>query len=87
VVEAAPAVAPVGHYAVAGSSYGFCRGSEGADQLATDAAKWITAVRSTPDYSTGRLVEVATRPCPKFDALLDQLVPSLKKDSDNATTP
>jgi hypothetical protein len=71
-VEAAPDLAPVGQYAVAGSSYGFCRGGEGADRLATDAAKWLNAARSTPNYTTGRIAEVALRSCPKFDNLLDQ---------------
>jgi hypothetical protein len=94
-VEAAPDLAPVGQYAVAGSSYGFCRGGEGADRLATDAAKWISAARSTPNYTIGRIAEVAARPCPKFDNLLDQFCLStaaapavaaspLRKDDDNA---
>jgi hypothetical protein len=94
-VEAAPDLAPVGQYAVAGSSYGFCRGGEGADRLATDAAKWINAARSMPNYTTGRIAEVAARPCPKFDNLLDQFCLStaaapavaaspLRKDDDNA---
>lgn len=75
-VAAAPDLAPVGHYAIAGSLYGYCRGDEGADRLATDAAKWLNAARSTPDYMAGRLAEVAARPCPKLDALLDQFTPA-----------
>lgn len=77
-VADAPDLAPVGHYAIAGSLYGFCRGDVGADRLATDAAKWIRAAQATPDYQTGRLVEVAARPCPKLDALLDQFTPATK---------
>ena len=75
-VEAAPDLAPVGQYAVAGSSYGFCRGGEGADRLATDAAKWLNAARSTPNYMTGPIVEVASRPAPWFDELLAHVSPA-----------
>jgi hypothetical protein len=83
-VDAAPELAPVGQYAVAGISYGFCGGGEGADLLASAAAKWLVAAQSTPHYKAGPIAETASRPCPKFDRLLDQF--SIATTSTSAVT-
>ncbi len=69
-IKATPDAAPLGYYAIAGVAYGFCRGGADHDHGATDAAKWLVAAASTPDYMIGPIAEVAARPCPKFDSLL-----------------
>jgi len=72
----APKLAPLGHYARAGIAYGFCRGGEENDHGRSDADKWITAAQATPDFMVGPILEVVARPCPQFDALLNQFHPS-----------
>lgn len=60
-MTAPPPLAPLREYVSTVQAYGYG---------AVEPAKWLAAATMTPDYMTGPIAEVATRPAPWFDELL-----------------
>jgi len=60
----APRLVPTAKIEAASERYGFG---------AVPTHRWIAAAKTTPDIHSGPLAEVAGRPCPAFDQLLESL--------------
>jgi hypothetical protein len=66
-MTAAPPLAPLREYVATVQAYGYG---------AVKPAEWLAAATITPDYMTGPIAEVATRPAPWFDELLAHVSPA-----------